>query len=84
MDKQRIRRNTVTTAANVTYYGGTIGAGLGFHHLLNNHSALGLTVVIVVVLTVEGLLRTLLDELLNVANGEQDQNAPAASLTKTD
>jgi hypothetical protein len=84
MNKQRIRRNVVTTAANVTYYGGTIGAGLGFHHLFNNPGALGIAVVIVVVLTVEGLLRTFLEELLNVATTEQDQNAPAASLAKTD
>jgi hypothetical protein len=86
MNKQRIKTNAVTAAANITYYGGTIGAGLAFHHLLNDSGALAIATLVVFVLTVEGLLRTLLDEVLNVATDRTQgkDTAQAVSLAKTE
>jgi hypothetical protein len=80
VNKQRIKHNAATTAANIAYYGGTISAGLGFYHLLDNRNPLAITALVVFVLTVEGLLRTLLDELLNVSPTGQDTNATTAAV----
>jgi len=79
VNKATIKTNLTTTAANVTYYGGTIGAGIGFYHLLDDRNPIAIAVLITFVLTVEGLLRTLLDELLNVATPQQDSDATTAA-----
>ena len=87
MDKNRIKTNLIKTAANITYYGGTIGAGIGFYELLNDHSALAIAVLIVFVFTVEGILRTVLDEVLDAVSPSREQaadNAAAVSLAKTE
>jgi hypothetical protein len=65
VNKARIKTNAAKTAANVTYYGGTLGAGVGFYELMNQPSALGIVIVLVFTLTVEGILRTLIDEALD-------------------
>ncbi len=84
MNKQRIKTNAVTTAANITYYGGTIGAGLGFYNLLDDRGSVAIAVLIVFVLTVDGVLRTLLDELLSVATPEDSSDTAAAVPAKTE
>ena len=78
MNKQRIKTNLIKTAANVTYYGGTIGAGLAFYNLLNNHSPIAIAALVVFIVTVEGLLRILLDEVLD-ATTQKDSGATAAT-----
>lgn len=82
--RDRIKANTVTTAASVIYHGGTIGAGIGFYTLLDNHSPIAIAVLVVFVLIVEGLLRTLLDELLDVDTSHSSDTVTAAATTKTE
>lgn len=82
MNKTRIKTNAINTVSNITYYGGTLGAGVGFYELLNKPSALGIVTVLVVTLTVEGLIRTLLDEVLDAFTRHQD-TAPATTATTT-
>jgi len=65
VNRNRIKANALTSAANIAYYGGTIGAGLGLYELMNNPGAIGIAVVLVFTLIVEGLLSTLLPELLD-------------------
>ncbi|MFD5848380.1 hypothetical protein [Streptomyces chartreusis] len=85
MNKQRIKTNLIGTAANVTYYGGTIGAGVGFYSLLNDRNPAAIAVLVVFVLTVEGVLRTLLDEVLAAVTPDEDSDATATvSLVKTE
>jgi hypothetical protein len=83
VNKQRIKTNATAIAANITYYGGTIGAGLAFKQLLNDTSALAVATLIVFVLTVEGLLRTLLDEAFDTPRAKDTQATAPVSLTKT-
>ncbi|CQR59276.1 hypothetical protein [Streptomyces leeuwenhoekii] len=83
MNKQRIKTNTIKTAASVTYYGGTLGAGVAFYELMNQPSALGIVTVLVVTLTVEGILRTLIDEILDALTPSQPTTA-ASTLAKTE
>ena len=65
MNKPRMKANALKSAANIAYYGGTLGAGVGMYELMNNPSPLGIVVVLVFTLTVEGLLSTMLTELLD-------------------
>ena len=83
MNKQRIKTNAIKTAANTTYYGGTLGAGIGLYELLNQPSALGIVIVLVFTLTVEGILRTLIDEALDAVLPQPARPA-AVSLAKED
>ena len=83
MNKQRIQHNVATTLVNITYYGGTIGAGLAFDHLLNDHSPLAMTTLVVFVLTVEGVLRTLLGEFMDALTS-QDTGGPQVPVDGND
>ncbi|MFD9249487.1 hypothetical protein [Streptomyces bottropensis] len=65
MNKPRIKANALKSAANIAYYGGTLGAGIGMYELINDPSAIAIAVVIAFTLLVEGLLSTLLTELLD-------------------
>ncbi|WP_045562755.1 hypothetical protein [Streptomyces sp. FxanaA7] len=65
MNKPRIKANAIKSAANIAYYGGTLGAGVGMYELMNQPTAVGIVVVLVFTLTVEGLLSTMLTELLD-------------------
>ena len=76
MNKQRIRYNAATTLANITYYGGTISAGLAFDEILNSHSPMAMTTLVVFVLTVEGVLRTLLTEFMHLVAPQHDTDGP--------
>ncbi|MEW2187785.1 hypothetical protein AB0900_31340 [Streptomyces cellulosae] len=78
MNKQTLRTTATHTLANITYYGGTIGAGIAFYNLMNKPSNLGFIAVIVVILTVEGILRTLVNEFLDAVIPED--TTPAADV----
>ncbi|MFJ4473252.1 hypothetical protein ACIP2X_37960 [Streptomyces sp. NPDC089424] len=82
MNKTRIKTNTAQTAANITYYGGTLGAGVGLYNLLNKPDALGFVFVLIVVLTVEGILRTWIDEALDAFHRSNTPATPAAITTE--
>ncbi|MGP3737933.1 hypothetical protein ACTWJ9_33660 (plasmid) [Streptomyces sp. GDS52] len=82
MNKQRIKTNAINTTANITYYGGTLGAGIGLYELMNQPSALGIVAVLVFTLTVEGILRTLIDEALDSLLPAADTAPATVSLAK--
>jgi phosphate/sulfate permease len=60
-----MKANALKSAANIAYYGGTLGAGVGMYQLMNNPAPISIVVVLVFTLTVEGLLSTLLTEALD-------------------
>jgi hypothetical protein len=65
VNKPRIKANAIKTAANIAYYGGTLGAGVGMYQLMNQPTPIGIVIVLVFTLTVEGLISTMLTELLD-------------------
>ncbi|WP_086733408.1 hypothetical protein [Streptomyces glaucescens] len=84
MNKQRIKTNTIRTTANIAYYGGTLGAGVAFYELLNQPSAFGIVAVLVFTLTVEGLLSTLIDEILDALTVQQPVDTAATVSAKAE
>ncbi|MEU8469569.1 hypothetical protein AB0F30_16875 [Streptomyces sp. NPDC029006] len=83
MNKTRLKTNAINTASNIAYYGGTLGAGAGFYQLLNKPSALGIVTVLVFTLTVEGLIRTLLDEVVDAVIRRHDTDPTTATTGTT-
>jgi hypothetical protein len=81
---KRIQRNAATTLVNITYYGGTISAGLAFDHVLNSRTPLAMTTLVVFVLTVEGVLRTLLGEFMHAVTPQQDTDGPEVPAAHND
>ncbi|MFF9003639.1 hypothetical protein ACF1GW_38740 [Streptomyces achromogenes] len=80
MNKQRIKTNAINTATNVIYYGGTLGTGVTFYQLLDQPDPLGIVIMLVLTLVVEGILRTLLAEFHDAMNSDQ---ADAPTITTT-
>ncbi|MFE0207014.1 hypothetical protein [Streptomyces sp. NPDC058985] len=81
--RTRIKTNAIKTLANITYYGGTLGAGVGLYELLGQPTALGIVVVLVFTLTVEGILSTLIGEAATaLLPAEQDTAAVKVSPAK--
>jgi hypothetical protein len=76
-----MKANALKSAANIAYYGGTLGAGVGMYQLMNQPSPIGIVVVLVFTLTVEGLLSTLLTELLDKPGTRQAATAVPAPVT---
>lgn len=66
VDKQRIKTNATITMSGIAYYGGTIGSGVWFMKASDTSNPLTVAVLVVFVLLVEGILRTLLDEVFTV------------------
>lgn len=76
--RNRIKAHALNTTAAITYYGGTISAGLAFYHLLNNTNALAIVTLIVFTLTVEGILRALIDEITTAITNRWTPALPSA------
>jgi hypothetical protein len=79
-----MKANALKSAANIAYYGGTLGAGVGMYQLMHNPSPIGIVVVLVFTLTVEGLISTLLTEALDRPIDRLKTAAAATSTAKGD
>ncbi|MCX4571619.1 hypothetical protein OOK48_35455 [Streptomyces viridodiastaticus] len=77
MNKQTVRTRAAHTLANITYYGGTIGAGITLYDLMNKPSTLGFIVVLAFAFVVEGVLRTLTDAFLDTVVPQDSDQIPA-------
>jgi hypothetical protein len=77
VNKQTIRTAAAHTFANITYYGGTIGAGITLYDLMNKPSNLGFIVVLAFTFVVEGVLRTLIDAFLDTVLPQDSNQIPA-------